>query len=152
MANKLVKELEAQAYMFLTLGAGLTLQKGERVIFKSDLADRMLEEARGKLTVTDTFSFDFVDGDVAINPTNRITETAHGMSDGDPVRLETTGVLPAGLELGIDYYIVNATVNDFQLETSIGGGAVTITAAAGGGTHTLNKMRSSLKFSNFELV
>lgn len=152
MANMLVKELEAQAYMFLTLGAGLTLQKGEKVIFKSDLANRMIEEARGKLTVSDEFTFDFVDGDVAINPTNKITETAHGMSDGDPVRFTTTGTLPTGLELGKDYYVLNAGVNDFEVEETIGGGAVLITAAAGGGTHTVAKMRSSLKFSNFELV
>lgn len=152
MANKLVKELEAQDYIFLTLGAGLTLQKGERVIFKSDLADRMVEEARGKLTVSNTFSFDFLDGDVAVDPANTISETAHGMSDGDPVRLSSSGALPTGLSAGIDYYVVNSTANDFQLEESVGGGAVQITAAAGGGTHSLSKMRAKLKFSNFELV
>lgn len=152
MANKLVKELEAQAYIFLTLGAGLTLQKGERVIFKSDLADRMVEEARGKLTVSDEFKFDFVDGDVAVDPANTITETAHGMEDGDPVRLESDGVLPTGLEPLIDYYVVNKTNDTFQVALTVGGPAVQITAAAGGGTHSVNKMRAKLKFSNFELV
>lgn len=152
MANKLVKELEAQSYMFLTLGAGLTLQKGERVIFKSDLADRMIEESRGKLTVADEFKFDFVDGDVAVDPANTITEVAHGMLDGDPVRFETDGVLPTGLELGLDYYVVNKTDDTFQVSLTEGGAAVQITAAASGGTHSVNKMRSRLKFSNFELV
>jgi len=152
MANMLVTELEAQEYVFLTLGAGLTLQKGERVIFKSDLANRMVEEARGKLTVSNDFKFDFLDADVGVDPANTITETAHGMLDGDPVRLESTGVLPAGLELGLDYYVVNKTDDTFQLSLSVGGAVVQITSAAGGGTHSVNKMRSRLKFSNFELV
>lgn len=152
MANKLVTELEAQDYIFLTLGAGLTLQKGQRVLFKSDLAERMLEEARGKLTVSDPFKFDFVDGDVAVDPANTITETAHGMSDGDPVRFETDGVLPTGLALGVDYYVVNKTDDTFQVSLESGGVPVQITAAAGGGTHTVSKMRAKLKFSNFELV
>ena len=152
MANKLVKELTASEWVFLTLGAGLTIQKNEAVIFKSDLADRTIKELGAKVSVTDTFAFDFVDGDVAINPTNTITEVAHGMLDGDPVRFTTTGVLPTGLELGKDYYVVNKNDDDFQVEETIGGGAVVITAAAGGGTHTVSKMRAKLNYSNFELV
>jgi hypothetical protein len=68
------------------------------------------------------------------------------------VRFETSGVLPTGLELGLDYYVVNKTDDDFQVSLTEGGAAVQITAAAGGGTHTVNKMRARLKFSNFELV
>lgn len=152
MANKLVKELTAQEWIFLTLGGGLTLQKDEKVIFKADLADRTITELGSKVSVSDTFAFDFVDGDVTTDPTNTIAETAHGMANDDPVRLTTDGTLPTGLFLGIDYYVVNANPNDFQLSLTKGGAAVQITAAAGGGTHTVNKMREKLKFSNFELV
>lgn len=151
MANKLVKELTASEWVFLTLGAGLTLQANEKVIFKSDLADRTIKELGSKVSISDTFSFDFVDGDVDTGA-DTIAETAHGMSNGDPVRLTTTGTLPGGLDLGTDYYVVNANPNDFQLSLTVGGGAVDITSAAGGGTHTVSKMRAKLAFSNFELV
>lgn len=152
MANKLVKELTANEYVFLTLGAGLDLQKDAKVIMKSVLADRTIKELGDKVTLSDEFKFDFVDGDVAIDPTNTITENSHGMSDGDPVRLSSTGTLPAGLNDNDDYYVVNSTANDFQLAASEGGPAIQITAAGGGGTHTLNKMRAKLKFSNFEII
>lgn len=154
MANKEVQELTASEYYFLTLGAGLTLQKDDKVIFKKDLAERTLKELLGAqaLTLTDEFKFDFVDGDVAVDPTNTITETAHGMSNGDPVKLSSDGVLPAGLSSSVDYYIVSANANDFQLSLSVGGAAVVITAAAGGGTHTVHKLRASLQYSNFEII
>ena len=152
MANKLVKELTASEWVFLTRGGGLTLQKDDKVIFKADLADQTLVELAGKVTLTDEFKFDFVDGDVAIDPANTIAEVAHGMLDGDPVRFTTDGVLPTGLSLGTDYYVVNKTDDDFQVEETIGGGAVVISAAAGGGTHSVHKMRAKLAYSNFEIV
>lgn len=152
MANKLVKELTASEWVFLTLGAGLTLQKDQAVIFKADLADRMVQELGDKVSVSDEFKFDFVDGDVNVDPTNTIEETAHGMEDDDPVRFTTTGELPEGLELGKDYYVVNKNANDFQVSESVGGAAVELLSAAGGGTHTVHKMRAKLKYSNFEIV
>ena len=151
MANKLVKELTASEWVFLTLGAGLTLQANEKVIFKSDLADRMIKELPNKMSVSDTFSFTFVDGDVT-PASDTIDEVAHGMENDDPVRLSTAGVLPAGLELLIDYFVVEKTDDAFKLSLTIGGAAVDITAAAGGGNHTVSKMRAKLAFSNFELV
>ena len=152
MANKLVKELTANEYIFLTLGGGLTLQKDDKVIFKSDLADRSVKELGSKVSVSDEFKFDFVDGDVSLDPTNTIAETAHGMSNDDPVRFATDGVLPTGLTEGRDYYVINANANDFQVSETIGGGAVQITSAAGGGTHTVYKMRARLQYGDYEII
>ena len=54
------------------------------------------------------------------------------------MRLTTTGTLPGGLAAGTDYYVINSTIDDFKLSASIGGSAVNITGASGGGTHTIS--------------
>jgi len=61
--------------------------------------------------------------------------TGHMLPNGTRVRLTTTGALPTGLSTGTDYYVVNATTNNFQLEASVGGGAIA-TTGAGSGAHT----------------
>lgn len=147
-----VQELTANEWVFLTLGAGYTLQKNDKVIFKKDLAERTVLELKSKVTVSDTFTFTFVDGDVTTDPTNTIGEVAHGMLNGDQVKLSTTGVLPTGLQAGIQYYIVQKTNDTFKLSLTEGGSPVAITAAAGGGTHTVAKLRQKLQYSNFEIV
>jgi hypothetical protein len=67
--------------------------------------------------------------------TDVITCTAHGQSNDDRVQFRTTGVLPAGLVLGTNYWVVNASPPD-ELKVSLtqGGAAVDITDA-GTGTH-----------------
>ncbi len=151
-APREVLELTAQEWVFLTLGAGLTLQKNDKVIMQRDMAERTKVELAAKVTDTTDVSFDFVDGDV--NPgTNKITENSHGMSNGQPLRLTNSGgALPAGLAENTDYYVISAGANDFELSLTKGGSAVDITAAAGGGTHTLTKFRDDLRFVNFEIV
>ena len=60
-----------------------------------------------------------------------------------PIMLTTTGVLPTGLLLNTDYYIitsgiVNSPAGDYiGLSLTPGGAKVDITANAGGGTHTI---------------
>ncbi len=83
-----------------------------------------------------TSSFTFVDADVSTGA-DTITEANHGLVNGTRVKLSTTGTLPAGLSSATNYYVVGVTTNTFQLATSFGGGAVNITGAAGGGTHTV---------------
>jgi len=91
-----------------------------------------------KLLVADAFTF--VDGDV-ITGADTITEIAHARETGNKCRLTTTGVLPAGLELNTDYFIIFVDANTIQLAATAvdasTGTAIDITAAAGGGTHTL---------------
>ena len=88
-----------------------------------------------------SLSFVFVDGDVTV-ATDAIAEAGHGMQTGDgPVRVSTSGVLPTGLLAATDYYVIRVDANSFKLATSranaLAGTAVNITAAAGGGNHTL---------------
>lgn len=85
-------------------------------------------------------TFDFVDADVTPG-TDSITETAHGLQTGDKVQLTSSGTLPAGLALATDYYVIRVSANSFKLASSESNAEwnipVDITAAAGGGTHTL---------------
>jgi len=83
----------------------------------------------------------FVDGDVNVS-TDEVTITAHGFLTGLLVRLTTTGVLPAGLALATDFFIIRIDANTIQFATTqanaTAGTPVDITAAAGGGTHTVD--------------
>lgn len=74
---------------------------------------------------------------------NTLTMTAHGLLTGDgPVRFVTTGVLPAGIALSTDYWIVVVTANTVRLATSraaaIAAVPVVVDITGGGsGVHTL---------------
>lgn len=75
--------------------------------------------------------------DVFVSSINDSTETftavAHGIDDDDVVYLTTTNTFPTPLATDTRYYaIVGGDPDTFQLETSIGGGAIDIT-----GTETL---------------
>lgn len=79
--------------------------------------------------------------DAAVNATTDIiTIAGHGLITGDRVVASTTGTLPAGLT-AIKYWVIRASDSTIQLASSLAnalaGTAVNITAAAGGGTHTL---------------
>ena len=86
--------------------------------------------------------FNFVDGDVTVG-SDSIAESAHGLELGDVVVLTTSGVLPAGLSLATNYWAIRVDANNFKLASSLAnaeaGTAVDITAAAGGGTHTVTQ-------------
>ena len=47
--------------------------------------------------------------------TDICTQSSHGLKNGDPVVLTTSGTLPAGLSLATVYYIIDATTNTFKL-------------------------------------
>jgi len=83
---------------------------------------------------------DFVDADVTVS-TDTVNVLAHGYLLGQVVELETTGTLPSGLLIGTEYYIINVDTNNIKfaatLEDAIAGTPVDITAATGGGTHTI---------------
>jgi len=84
----------------------------------------------------------FVDGDVSV-ANDEITETAHGYQTGEgPVQLTSSGTLPTGLALATDYWFIRVDANTYKFATSrvnaLAGTDVDITAAAGGGTHTVN--------------
>jgi hypothetical protein len=72
-----------------------------------------------------------------------VTLSAHGLSDNDTIQFETI-VTTTGISVDTTYYVVTSTTNTFQVESSIGGGALTLTTdgtgtirliGAGGGSH-----------------
>jgi hypothetical protein len=77
--------------------------------------------------------------DAGVNTgTETITIASHGFTTGDMVMLSNSGgTLPTGLAAATTYYVVGATTNTLQLSATYGGSAINITAAAGGGTHTI---------------
>jgi hypothetical protein len=82
----------------------------------------------------------FVDGNVTVG-SDLITITGHEFVDQMVVQLTTTGTLPAGLATSTDYWVIVNDANSIKLASSIqnavAGTAVDITAASGGGTHTI---------------
>ena len=91
---------------------------------------------------TDADTFVFVDADVNV-AADTISESAHGLRTGDAVVLSTDGVLPTGLSAATAYYAIYVNASTFKLATTranaLSGTAINITAAAGGGNHTLKK-------------
>jgi hypothetical protein len=90
----------------------------------------------------------FADGDVT-PATDVIAIAAHGYTAGCGVELSTTGVLPAGLSINTLYYLGVPSAGTLTLHTNVadalaGTNPVNITAAAGGGTHTINNMTVAL--------
>lgn len=102
-----------------------------------------------------SITFGFVDGDVTVG-TDTINETAHGMQTGDVVQLTSTGTLPAGLALATNYYVIRVDADNFKLAASPAdaenGVAVDITAAAGGGTHTVTEQDKDIRALDVHLA
>lgn len=71
------------------------------------------------------------------NATDVCTANAHGLANGQKVRVTSSGVIPGGLAGFTDYYLRDVTANTFKLATSVGGTAINITDD-GSGTHTLH--------------
>lgn len=93
-----------------------------------------------RIDATIPVSQTFADGDVTVS-TENINISSHGFTQNQRVRLTTTGALPTGLATGTDYYIIYVDANNIKLASSKAnsklGTAVDITAASGGGTHTV---------------
>ncbi len=86
-----------------------------------------------QLVMVDTF----VDGDVNVG-TDRITVTTHPFTNKDRIFLSTSGVLPVGLAAGINYFVKSIDANTIELYSDVDlVNILDITAAAGGGTHTI---------------
>lgn len=90
-----------------------------------------------------TKTINFLDADVSV-ANDTITEVGHEHTTGDRVQLTSTGTLPAGLALATDYWVIVINADTIKLAASHAnaytGTEVTITAAAGGGTHTASLM------------
>lgn len=90
-------------------------------------------------TVATPVAKTFLDANVTV-ATDNIAISAHGYATGLRVAATTSGVLPAGLS-ATNYWVIAVDANNIKLASSAAnallGTAVDITAAAGGGTHTL---------------
>ncbi len=65
--------------------------------------------------------------------TDRATVADHGLFAKNRIRFFSLGFgLPGGLSGATDYWVLNPTTNDFQVEASPGGGAIDLTSAPGG--------------------
>jgi hypothetical protein len=65
---------------------------------------------------------------------DKITSTAHGLKDNYPLVFTTSGTLPGGLSLALQFWVVNSTTNDFQVTATPGGLPIDLTSV-GSGTH-----------------
>jgi microcystin-dependent protein len=100
-------------------------------------------DLRGSVTIgkgQKTVTFDFVDADVNTATDVITVDDNEFLYTGQAVALTTDGVLPTGLS-ATTYYVIYVSDTTIKLATSRAnaddGTAVDITAAAGGGTHTL---------------
>jgi hypothetical protein len=64
--------------------------------------------------------------------TNQILATNHDLDDNDIVQFTTTGTLPAPLNTGVNYYVINANGDDFKVSATMGGAEINITTAGTG--------------------
>ena len=62
-------------------------------------------------------------------PTDTVNKTAHGFANGDLVGFSTTGSLPAAIDVGTLYYVVNGTDDTFQISLTPGGSPVSFASA-----------------------
>lgn len=89
---------------------------------------------------TETFTFE--DGDVNTGTDVITVDENYYLQTGQAVALTTSGTLPTGLS-ATTYYVIRTSATTIKLATSVAnanaGTAVDITAAAGGGTHTLTQ-------------
>lgn len=119
----------------------LVSQTGLAVNYTADLDLTSIDGVALQVTYTDATpaAKTFADGDVNVGA-NTIAIASHGFFAGLKVAATTDGVLPAGLS-ATNYWVIVISSSVIKLATSlanaVAGTAVDITAAAGGGTHTL---------------
>jgi hypothetical protein len=105
-----------------------------------------------RLDEPDPVTDDFSDGDITLG-TETINIASHPFINTQRVQLTTTGALPTGLSLATDYYIIYVDVNNIKLAASKAdaevGAAVDITAASGGGTHTITSQPNTVTIDGY---
>lgn len=86
-----------------------------------------------------------------------VNATGSSLSAGNGVFFTTTGVLPAPLQVGVEYFVISTGLgaNSFQVSATVGGSALNATTIYQSGTHTLitqsgrnNVQRYALRVNN----
>jgi hypothetical protein len=75
-----------------------------------------------------------------VSATDRITSTAHGLAENDPVQFVQLVNGSGNVAVGTQYYIRDVTANDFKLSTTPGGSVLTIGASGAGHYFVLGLM------------
>lgn len=78
--------------------------------------------------------------------TERVNLTAHGLSDGQQIRITTTGTIPTNVTANAIYYVLNRTTDDFQISATVGGAAVNL-AGTPTGTATCWVQRATAAYT-----
>lgn len=79
------------------------------------------------------------------NATNKVNWTANTLLDGEGVRFSSTINLPAEIDNGVQYWVVNRAANDFEISLTKGGSSVVFTDD-GSGTQKVHIGRPSKSF------
>ncbi len=75
---------------------------------------------------------------------NGLTAATHNITDGEgPYHVTTSGTLPGGLALLINYWVAVVDSNTFTLRTGQAGGSVVVITTEGVGTQTITKPTDS---------
>lgn len=108
----------------------------DKAVYKTDVALELMKRSTSSLiklvsngivefhSALQTFTADA--------STDVITCASHGFNDGDQVRVESAGTLPAGLSDTTLYYVISSTASTFKVSTTKGGSQVDITDAGTG--------------------
>ena len=131
------------------------------VLITSQLNGLVSIDAEREITLYNDIEYN--SGHYFIRPTNSIgavftaatsdviTSTAHGLKNGQTIKVISGTTLPAGLSTTILYYIISSATNTFSVALTNGGSAVDITDT-GTGTHTWYKcgdFTDALPFSGY---
>jgi len=84
--------------------------------------------------------------------TDTVNKTAHGFSDGDVVRFETTGSMPTNLFTTRQYFVYNAGIDDFQLVGYPGSTVVIEFVGTGSGLTGVGTVIGTAGDSSFAVV
>lgn len=78
---------------------------------------------------------------ISIGDPATVTLNAHGLSDGNRIKLSTTGSLPTGLSVDTSYYVIKIDDNTFNLATTFNNAMTGVKIATSGtqsGVHSLD--------------
>ena len=74
------------------------------------------------------------------------TQAAHGLAQDQPIKITTTGALPAGLVAGTQYYATPLSADSYTLSATPGGAAIATTGSQSG-AHTVTSQVGDLYYS-----
>lgn len=128
-----IDELHLGAHVLLDGGTGNTgMVSVEKIVSDTSFV-------ASKTSTATVAAKSFTDAEVNTG-TEEITIASHGFSANQQVYVSNSGgALPTGLSGTTLYYVLVVSSSVIKLSLTSGGAAVNITAAAGGGTHTISR-------------